>query len=112
MVAASAMRRLTLTAWLNVGLHLVALGLAVVGLRPGTPLVPAAERAAYLAGRPLAWSLGWAAWMLCALALVAFLAALAHVIPRASAILGLAVTLAAAGAAIDLVCDALYITVL
>jgi hypothetical protein len=106
------MRRLTLTAWLNVGLHLVALVLAVVGMRPGTPLVPPAERAAYLAGRPLVWSLGWAAWMLCALALVAFLAVLAHVVRPGSAVLGLAVTLAAAGAAIDLACDTLYITML
>jgi len=106
------MRTLTLTAWLNVGLHLLGLALAVTGMRPGTPLVPAAERAAYLAGRPLGWSLGWAAWMLCALALVAFLAALARAVPEAGAILGPAVMLAAAGAAIDLLCDTLYITVL
>jgi len=104
------MRPLTLTAGLNVGLHLVALVLAVVGLRPGTPLVPAAERVAYLAERPVGWSLGWAAWMLCALALVAFLAVLARVVP--SAIVSTATLLAAAGAAVDLVCDTLYITVL
>jgi hypothetical protein len=108
---ASAMRPLTLTAWLNVGLHLGGLAFAVAALRPGTPLVPAAERVAYLAARPLGWSLGWAAWMLCALALVAFLAVLAHVVPEAPA-LGTAVMLASAGAAVDLVCDTLYITVL
>jgi len=108
----SAMRLLTVAAWLNVGLHLAGLVLAVVGLRPGTPLVPTAERVAYLAGRPLAWSLAWATWMLCALALVAFLAVLAHRVPEASALAGTAVTLAAAGAAIDLTCDTLYITVL
>lgn len=101
-----------LTAWLNVGLHLGGLAFAVVGLRPGTPLVPTAERVAYLAERPLAWSLGWAAWMLCALALVAFLAVLAHVVPEAAALLGPVVMLASAGAAVDLVCDTLYITVL
>lgn len=106
------MRLLNLTAWSSVGLHVVALALAVVGMRPGTPLVPADERVAYLAGRPLAWSLGWAAWMLCALALVAFLAVLARVVPQASALLGTAVMLAAAGAAIDLTCDTLFITVL
>jgi hypothetical protein len=106
------MRPLTVTAWLNVGLHLGGLALAVVGLRPGTPLVPAAERVAYLAERPLAWSLGWAAWMLCALALVAFLAVLAHLVPQASAVLGPAVMLASAGAAVDLVCDTLYIVLL
>jgi hypothetical protein len=106
------MRILTLTAWLNVGLHVVGLALAVTGMRPGTPLVPAAERAAYLAGRPLLWSLGWTTWMLCALALVAFLAALARAVPEAGAVMGPVVMLAAAGAAIDLLCDALYITVL
>ncbi len=105
-------RLVTLTAWASVGLHVAGLVLAVVGMRPGTPLVPAGERVAYLAGRPLAWSLGWAAWMLCALALVAFLAVLAHVVPQASAVLGIAVTTAAAGAAIDLTCDTLFITVL
>jgi hypothetical protein len=105
-------RLLTLAAWASVGLHVAGLALAVVGMRPGTPLVPAADRAAYLAGRPLAWSVGWAAWMLCALALVAFLAVLAQVVPQASAVLGMAVTLAAAGAAIDLTCDTLLITVL
>ena len=106
------MRPLTLTAWLNVGLHLVGLALAIVALRPGTPLVPAAERVAYLAERPLAWSMGWAAWMLCALALVAFLAVLAHVVPESAAVLGPAVMLASAGAAVDLACDTLYIAVL
>jgi hypothetical protein len=105
-------RLLTLAAGASVGLHVAGLALAIVGMRPGTPLVPAADRVAYLAGRPLAWSVGWAAWMLCALALVAFLAVLAQVVPQASAILGMAVTLAAAGAAIDLTCDTLFITVL
>ena len=105
-------RLLTLTAWASVVLHVAGLALAVVGMRPGTPLVPPAERIAYLAGRPLGWSLGWAAWMLCALALVAFLTVLARVVPQSSALLGTAVTLSAAGAAIDLLCDTLYITVL
>jgi hypothetical protein len=105
-------RLLALTAWASVVLHVAGLALAVAGMRPGTPLVPAAERAAYLAGRPLAWSLGWAAWMLCALALVAFLAVLAEAVPQAPAVLRLATTLAAAGAAIDLTCDTLFITLL
>ena len=105
-------RLLVLTAWASVAFHVAGLGLAVVGMRPGTPLAPAGDRVAYLAGRPLAWALGWAAWMLCALALVAFLAVLAHVLPQAWPILGAAVTLAAAGAAIDLTCDTLFITVL
>jgi hypothetical protein len=45
-------------------------------LRPGSVLAPLPERMAYLASRPLAWSLGWGIWMLCALVLVAFMAAL------------------------------------
>jgi len=106
------MRPLTLAAGLSVGLHLGGLALAVAALRPGTPLVPLAERVAYLAERPLGWTLGWAAWMLCALALVAFLAVLAHVVPEAPTVLRTAVMLASAGAAVDLVCDTLYITVL
>ena len=106
------MRPLTLAAGLSVGLHLGGLALAVAALRPGTPLVPPAERVAYLAERPLGWTLGWAAWMLCALALVAFLAVLAHVVPEAPTVLRTAVMLASAGAAVDLVCDTLYITVL
>ena len=92
-----------------VGLHVVALALAVVAMRPGTAIFPAAERAAYLAGRPLGWALGWAAWMLCALALVAFLAILAEAVP-ARALINTAVTVAAAGAAVDLTCDTVYIT--
>jgi len=106
------MRPLTLAAGLSVGLHLGGLVLAVAALRPGTPLVPPAERVAYLAERPLGWTLGWGAWMLCALALVAFLAVLAHVVPEAPTVLRTAVMLASAGAAVDLVCDTLYITVL
>ena len=94
-----------------VGLHVVALALAVVGMRPGTAIVAPAERALYLAGRPLGWALGWAAWMVCALALVAFLAVLADfAVPARAVLLRTAVTLAAAGAAIDLACDTVYIT--
>lgn len=112
MANAGSRRILAVTAWSSVILHVAGLALAVVGMRPGTPLVPVAERIAYLAERSPLWSLGWAAWMLCALALVAFLAALAHAVPEAGAILGPAVMLAAAAAAVDLVCDTLFITVL
>lgn len=97
-------------AWTNAVLHGVGLALAVVAMRPGTAAFPAAERTAYLATRPLGWSLGWATWMLCALALVGFLAVLAH--QRHSALAALAVALAAAGAAVDLTGDTLQIVVL
>jgi len=97
-------------AWTNVAVHLAGLAFAAVAIRPGTPAVPAAERAAYLAARPLGWTLGWATWMACALALIAFLAVIAAIRPSPAA--QVAVALAAAGAAVDLICDAVYITVL
>lgn len=103
---------LLVTAGLNVGLHAAGLGLSAWGIRPGSPLVTPAERTAYLARSPLGWSLAWATWMLCALALVAFLAVIARHLPDASGLTSFAVTLAAAGAAVDLLCDALFITVL
>jgi hypothetical protein len=99
-------------AWVNVAIHVLALVLALVGLRPGSPLVELPERMDYLAGFPLAWSLGWGSWMLCTLALIAFFAVLAHRLPERAATANLAVILAAAGGGIDLFCDVIYITVL
>ncbi len=101
-------RSLLALAWLNVVLHVLALALAAVGMRPGSPLVPLEERLAYLAGAPLGWTLGWVAWMFCAAALIAFLATLAQQL-GAPAQLGLMI--AVAGAAFDLCCDCLYILV-
>lgn len=105
-------RTLTLLAWLNVALHGLALMLALVGMRPGSPLVDLLERLHYLASYPLGWSLGWATWMLCTLALVAFFAAVAHHVPDQQSLAQLAVVLAAAGGTLDLFCDVIYITVL
>jgi hypothetical protein len=104
-------RALVVTAALNVVLHVLGLILALAGMRPGTSLVSLDERLAYLAGHPAAWAAGWAVWMACALALVAFFAVLA---PRADAgpLGSLAVTLAAAGAGVDLLCDTVQIVVL
>src|SRR5262245_58770024 len=103
---------LILLAWLNVALHAVGLLFAAFGMRPGTPLVALPERLAYLAGAPWGWSLGWGTWMLCSLALVAYCAALARHLPGEPVAARLAVVLAAAGAAVDLLCDILYISVL
>jgi hypothetical protein len=105
-------RTLIILAWLNVALHAIALVLALIGIRPGSPLVALLERLNYLASHPLGWSLGWGTWMLCALALIAFFAALAHHLQDQQPLPQLAVVLAAAGGALDLFCDALYITVL
>ncbi len=92
----------------SIVLHVAGVVLAVVGMRPGTPIVAAAARAAYLATHPIGWSAGWVTWMLCALALLAFVAALRGHGRRSD----LALALVAAGAAVDLTCDTLYLTVL
>jgi hypothetical protein len=105
-------RSLLLLAWINVALHVLGLVLALVGIRPGTPLVELAQRRDYVAGSPLGWSLGWAVWMLCALVLVGFFAALGRYLPPPSETARLALVLAGAGAAIDLFCDAIYLTIL
>jgi hypothetical protein len=102
---------LTGLAWVNVVLHVAALALAVVGMRPGTPLVPLAERLDYLARAPLGWTAGWAAWMGCALALVAFLAAVTWRLGEQAFLARLGLTVAVAGAAFDLFCDAVYVLV-
>ncbi len=106
------MPALTSLAWLNVAAHVLALVLALVGMRPGSPLVPLPERLAYLSTSPPGWTLGWATWMACALLLAAFFAVLAHRLPEHRSLPTLAATLAAAGAVLDLFCDAAYITVL
>jgi hypothetical protein len=102
---------LVLAAGVNVALHIGGVALALVGMRPGSPVMPLDERQAYLASHPLLWSLGWGVWMSCALALVAFLAMIAT---RADdpALASLAVSLAVAGAAVDLLCDIGQIVVL
>jgi hypothetical protein len=108
-----AMRPATLKrlAGLNVVVHVAALFLALVAVRPGSPLVPLADRLAYLGQQPLGWMCGWGAWMLCAAALIAFCAVLAHRLPAASETARLAVVLAVAGGAVDLLCDVVNITI-
>lgn len=94
-------------AWGNVFLHGVGLVLAVVGMRPGSPLVPLDERMEYLAGHPAGWSWGWGVWMVCSLLLLAYVAALRSRLPSFAADLALA--LAAAGMGVDLMCDVVQI---
>src|SRR5262245_44743356 len=98
------MRLLRAAAVLNIGFHLAGLGLAVVGLRPGSPVVPLDERMAYVASRPAAWTVGWGVWMLCALAFVAFLAALGRY-GETPALASLALLLGGIGMGADLLCD-------
>jgi hypothetical protein len=105
-------RSLTALGVLNVGVHVVAMALAALGMRPGTAAVPLAERMAWLASYPPGWTVGWALWMLCAVADLAFIAALATRVPSPSPLATLAVTLATTGAAVDLTWDTVHVTVL
>lgn len=104
-------RTLTVLAWLNVVVHVLALFFAAFGMRPGTPLVPLPERLEYLARAPLGWSLGWGTWMLCVAALIAFLAAVVHRLGERADLARLGLTVAVAGGAFDLCCDSVYIVV-
>jgi hypothetical protein len=104
-------RSLAGLAWANVGLHLAALAGAAVGIRPGSPLVPLTERLNYLASAPLGWTLAWVAWMLAALALIGFLAAVTRRLPEPGVLADLGLMVAVAGAAFDFFCDAVYILV-
>ncbi len=106
-------RALLLLAWLNALLHVLGLLLAVVGMRPGTPAIALEQRMAYLASRPAGWVAGWSVWALCALVLVGFFGALLACAREGEAgpLRSLALALGAAGAAVDLSCDTLWIVV-
>jgi hypothetical protein len=91
-------------------LHAAGLALAVTAMQPGTPLAGAEERTRWLAQSPAGWAIGWTVWILCALSLVALLAVLnARLGSPAAGTAGIA--LGAAGAAIDVFCNALWIGV-
>jgi hypothetical protein len=102
-------RSLIVLAWANVLLHVAGMTLAALGMSPGTPLAPLPERMAYLAATPVAWTLGWVSWMLCALLLVAFLAVLVQRLGDDAALARFALMIAIAGLPIDLFCDAVFI---
>jgi hypothetical protein len=105
-------RRLWALTWANIALHGVGLVVALIGMRPGSVVVPLEARMVYLAGEPPAWAWGWGIWMLCSLLLVAWLTALRGLLPERSAAARLALLLAAAGMAADLLCDVIQIAVL
>ena len=48
--------------------------IAALGMRPGTAIIALAERRGYLAAAPFGWTFGWGVWMLCALALIGYVA--------------------------------------
>jgi hypothetical protein len=101
--------KLRTAAWINLILHLAGLGLALL-MRPGTGMIPLAERMQFLAGGPLGWKLGWSMWMLCALALGLFFVVLS---PHLSPLIRRAALLCATAAiTVDLFCDAAQIVLL
>ena len=99
-------------AWTNAGLHAAGLAVAWFVMRPGSVIAPLAERMAFLAGRPAGWTWGWGVWMLCTLALVAFMAALRPCAAGHPLAAQLALVFTAAGMAADLLTDAIQIQVL
>jgi len=99
-------------AWANVALHAAGLIVAWFGLRPGSAVVPLAERMAYLASRPAAWSWGWGIWMLCAVVLVAFMSVLRRRLPGDPVSGKLALIFTIVGMTADLFCDVLQIRTL
>jgi hypothetical protein len=108
----SSSRTLPALAWGNVVLHGLGLALAWFGMRPGSVVVPLAERMVWLAGRPAGWTWGWGVFMLCTLLLVAYMAALRSRIPGQPLAALLAVVFTAAGMAVDLLCDVLQMQAL
>src|SRR5438874_746367 len=86
----------------------VGLALAAVGLRPGSPLVPLGEWLNYLAGTPVGWTAAWVARMCCAVALIAFLAALTHRLGEHARLAQFGLMIDVVGAAFDLFCDSVY----
>ena len=92
----------------NVAFHFVGLALGATLMRAGSIVTPFEERWRFLAGHPGGWALGWAAWMLSALAFVAFMEQLVRRVPTAR----LALVLGAMGASVDLVGDSVQMLVL
>jgi hypothetical protein len=92
-------RRIIGLAWLNVILHVAGLALAAAYMRPGSPLVPLADRLTYLAAQPSGWTIAWCVWAACALAMASFAFAIAAELRTALA----------SWAAADLACDIQYV---
>lgn len=69
-------RIVALAPWLCLGIHVVAIAMLAIFLRPGTVIESesAAVRAQYIASHVTAWSIGWSTWMMAAAGLVGFYA--------------------------------------
>ncbi|MBI1830495.1 MAG: hypothetical protein HYR84_03480 [Planctomycetes bacterium] len=106
------MSTLTMIAWLNVLLHVAGLGLAAIGMRPGTPAAPLAERVEYLASQPYGWTLGWSIWMTFVPAVVAFFACAAQRLEGTNGPARLACGVVVVAGGVDLCCDTIFLIVL
>lgn len=104
----TAIRRLRV-ARLAFAVHAVALALTLAALLPGLPPGEAAAREAYVAGHPVAWTLGWLAWMAATATWVLFVRAWAQTPPGAGAIGTLALAVTAAGGLADWLADLAWI---
>lgn len=96
----------------NAAIHVAGIGAAVVLMRPGTPLVPVAERMAYLSTHAWAWRLGWCVWIGCALCVLAFAVLLARrlrALGVAPAVVAMARTVMVLAVIVDLGCNVLYL---
>ena len=102
-------RPLLVLAWLNVALHVAGLAFAAFGMRPEMAGQKLEE---YLRWPPIGWTFGWLTWMLCAGALIVFLANVVSRLPLAASLARLGLTFAVVGLGFDLLCDLVYIFVL
>jgi hypothetical protein len=98
-------------AWVNVIAHVVALGFAATGIRPGSPLVSLDARLEYLKDAPAGWTAGWVSWMVCAVLLIAFLATLWNGLRERSHLAQLGLIIAVVGAGFDLFCNSVFVLV-
>jgi hypothetical protein len=103
-------QRLMPLAIVNIAIHVLGLIFALFGMRPGSPLVSVDDRIRYLSQHPLGWSLGWGVWMLCDLAVIAFLFQTARRLRNDLAWLAVGIILV--GITVDLSCDSLFIVLL
>ena len=95
--------------WICAALHLLALVVMALWLRPGTEWqTDPALRANHIAAHFDAWAAGWLVWMAAAVSLVAFYAWWAARLPRDRWTIA-AVLLGGAGMACDLMGETLYI---
>src|SRR3954454_3552382 len=107
-------RSAALTAYVAAGVHVVAAAAMLLALQPGLPVAGSvlATRLAYVSAHMTAWCLGWLVWHAADFTLLPlYLALAAHWKRWAPLRCGLVLLLAAAGLAVDLGAQAVYMGV-